>query len=302
MNCNFFPEIFGKSSETDTGSGSSVPSAVIFMSGSGTNAEQLLSSPEHGTLWKCSAIIADRKNGCRAEEIARYFNIPYLLHDIFRFYRKYGLDTISVATKKGMEVRQLWTDSLREIIAGIPHDFGLLAGFIPLSNIVGDFPCLNVHPGDLTVERDGKRLFAGLHSAPVETAILEGFPELRSSVILATPFDPKKNNVDSGFILGISDPVKIVLPDGVSTEQLRKCRDARSKGRNDLLGQIADRHIERLKKYGDWKLFPAVTKAFAQGKYRSGADGELLWKHDDGVFRPVRTVRFENGKEIPVPL
>lgn len=302
MNCNFFPEIFGKTSETDTDNGSSVPSAVIFMSGAGTNAERLLSSPEHGSLWKCSAIIADRIKGCRAEEIARKFNIPFLLHDIFRFYQEHGLDSISVATKKGMEIRQLWTDSLREKIAAIPHDFGLLAGFIPLSNIVGDFPCLNVHPGDLTVERDGKRLFAGLHSGPVETAILEGFPALRSSVILATPYDPKKKNVDSGFILGISDPVKIVLPAGVTRDQLRKCLAARSKGRNDLLGQIADRHIDRLKEYGDWKLFPAVTKAFALGKYRSGTRGELLWKHDDGVFRPVRTVRFENGKEIPVPL
>ena len=302
MNCNFFPEKFHISSGTDSKNGTSVPSAVIFMSGTGTNAEKLLESPDHGTLWKCSAVIADRTKGCRAEEIARKFNVPYLLHDIFRFYQEHGLDTISVATGKGMEVRQLWTDSLRERLSSIPHDFGLLAGFISLSNIVGDFPCLNVHPGDLTVERDGRRLFAGLHSGPVETAILKGFPALKSSVILATPYNPKEKNVDAGFVLGISEPVKIVLPDGVSLEQLRECRAARTKGRNDLLGRIADRHIERLKKYGDWKLFPAVARAFARGRYRTNENGKLLWKHDDGIFRPVKTIRFENGKEIPVPL
>lgn len=280
--------------------GFSVPSVIIFMSGSGTNAEKLLESPDHGKLWKCSAIVTDRTKGCRAKEIANRFGVPYLLHDIFQFYEDHGLSTISVATERGMEVRELWTDALREKIATIPHDFGLLAGFVPLSNIVGDFPCLNVHPGDLTVEKDGIRILAGLHSGPVETAILEGHTSLKSSVIIATPYNPGEKNVDSGFVLGISDPVEIQLPEGVTIEQLQTCKNERTKGRNDLLGKIADEHIDRLKEGGDWKLFPAVTRAFTQGRYAYDEENNLLWKCDDGTFRPVKTVRFEKGEAIPL--
>ena len=300
MNCKLFEKKSSSFDKTDLFDGSSVPSAIIFMSGSGTNAEKLLESPDHGKFWKCSAIVTDRTRGCRAKEIAEKFGIPYILHDIFQFYKDHGLETISVATERGMEVRNLWTDALRKKIADIPHDFGLLAGFVPLSNIVGDFPCLNVHPGDLTVERDGVRILAGLHSGPVETAILEKHSALKSSVIIATPYIPGEKNVDSGFVLGVSDPVPVELPEGITIEQLQKCKEERTKGREDLLGRIADEHIDRLKEGGDWKLFPAVTREFTRGRYAYDDDNQLLWKCDDNIFRPVRTVKFENGEMIPV--
>ena len=300
MNCKLFMKKFTSFDKIDHFDDISVPSAIIFMSGSGTNAEKLLESPDCGKLWKCSAIVTDRTKGCRAKEIAERFNVPYILHDIFEFYKERGLDKISVATERGMEVRNLWTDALREKIADIPHDFGLLAGFVPLSNIVGDFPCLYVHPGDVTVEKDGVRILAGLHSGPVETAILEGHSTLRSSVIIATPFIPGEGNVDSGFVLGVSAPVEIKLPDGVTIEQLQACKNARTKGRDDLLGKIADEHIDRLKEGGDWKLFPAVTQAFTQNRYAYDDENNLLWKCDDGVFQKIKTVRFENGTVTPV--
>ena len=300
MNCKLFEKKLPSFNKIDHFDGSSVPSAIIFMSGSGTNAEKLLESPDHGKLWKCSAIVTDRVKGCRAKEIAEKFRIPYILYDIFQFYKDHGLETISVATERGLEVRNLWTDALREKIADVPHDFGLLAGFVPLSNIVGDFPCLNVHPGDLTIERNGVRILAGLHSGPVETAILEGYPALRSSVIIATPYIPGEKNVDSGFVLGVSAPVAIEFPEGVTLENLQECKKARVKGRDDLLGRIADEHIDRLKEGGDWKLFPAVTKAFTQGRYAYNEQNQLLWKCDDGIFRAVKTVKFEDGEMNPV--
>lgn len=300
MNCKLFSKKSSYFNNFDHFSGNFVPSAIIFMSGSGTNAVKLLESPEYGKSWTCSAIVTDRTAGCRAKEIAERFGVPYLLHDIFQFYRDHGLETISVATERGMEVRELWTEELRKKIADYPHDFGLLAGFVPLSNIVEDFPCLNVHPGDLTVERDGKRLLAGLHTGPVETAILEGFPTLRSSVILATPYHPGEKNVDAGFVLGISGPVNVILPEGVSLDQLKECKRSREKGRDDLLGKVADEHIDRLKEGGDWLLFPAVTKAFTEQRYAYDEDGDLLWRCDDGIYRKVKTVLFENGTASPV--
>ena len=300
MNNQLFQKKLISFQKTDRFEDSFVPSAIIFMSGSGTNAEKLLESPDCGKLWKCSAIVTDRTKGCRAKEIAERFNVPYILHDIFQFYKDHGAESISVATERGMELRNLWTDELRKKIADIPHDFGLLAGFVPLSNIVADFPCLNVHPGDLTIEKDGVRLLAGLHSGPVETAILEKHPALRSSVIIATPYNPGEKNVDSGFVLGISDKVAVELPEGVTLEQLQACKENRVKGRDDLLGKIADEHIDRLKEGGDWKLFPAVTKAFTQGRYAYSENNNLLWKCDDGIFREVKTVRFEKNGITPV--
>lgn len=300
MNCKLFEKKSTSFCYYDTFCGNSVPSGIIFMSGSGTNAVKLLESPERGKLWNCSAIVTDRVKGCRAKEIAEKFGIPYIILDIFDFYQQHGLNTISIASEGGMRVRKLWTDELRKRISGIPCDFGLLAGFIPLSDIVGDFPCLNVHPGDLTVEKNNCRLLAGLHTGPVETAILEGFPSLRSSVIIATPYIPGEKNVDSGFILGISGEVPVVLPSGITLEQLAECKKARSGSRNDILGRIANEHIDRLKEGGDWKLFPAVVKAFVQGKYAFDNEGNLLWKCEDSTFKPVKTVKFEEEKIIPV--
>ena len=98
MNCKLFEKKLPSFNKIDHFDGSSVPSAIIFMSGSGTNAEKLLESPDHGKLWKCSAIVTDRVKGCRAKEIAEKFRIPYILYDIFQFYKDHGLETISVAT------------------------------------------------------------------------------------------------------------------------------------------------------------------------------------------------------------
>ena len=114
MNCKLFMKKFTSFDKIDHFDGDSVPSAIIFMSGSGTNAEKLLESQECGKLWKCSAIVTDRTKGCRAKEIAERFNVPYVLHDIFEFYKAHGLETISIASERGMEVRELWTDALRE--------------------------------------------------------------------------------------------------------------------------------------------------------------------------------------------
>ena len=130
------------------------PSAAIFLSGSGTNAEKLL---EHShrlgsrSSWRPALIVTDRPRTSRAREIAEKYSLPLLEHGILEFYRAHGLEKVTLATPEACRVRELWTDELRAKIAPHRIDFGLLAGFVPLTNIVGDFPCLNVHPGDLTV-------------------------------------------------------------------------------------------------------------------------------------------------------
>ena len=76
MNNHFFLKKTATFDKIDRSETSSVPSAIIFMSGSGTNAVKLLESPDCGKLWKCSAIVTDRVKDCRAKEIAERFNVP----------------------------------------------------------------------------------------------------------------------------------------------------------------------------------------------------------------------------------
>ncbi len=262
--------------------------AVIFLSGTGSNAEKLLSSPRCGTAWHCCAIVTDRSGHTRARKLAEQNGIPFVEADIFRFYAEHGLSKISIATKEGFRVRQLWTDDLRRKIRPFQPDFGLLAGFVPLTNIVADFPCLNIHPGDLTVMQDGKPLLTGLHEVPVRKAILAGFDHLRSSVLIATPFTPGAPEMDHGCIPGISAKVPVDLL-GHTRGELRE--------NEVLLKQIAEYNLNQLKRFGDWTLFPRVADDFSEGKFQISPEGVLLYEDS-----PVLTVDYSSSVPKPVPL
>ena len=276
------------------------PSAAIFLSGSGTNAEKLL---EHNrrlgarSAWHPALIVTDRPRTSRAREIAEKYGLPLLEHSIFEFYRAHGQEKVTLATPEARHVRDLWTDQLRAMIAPYKIDFGLLAGFVPLTNIVSDFPCLNVHPGDLTVMKDGRRYLVGLHSVPIELAILSGATSLRSSVILVQPYTPGASEMDSGPLLGISEPCPADLM-GHSLEELRAVFVARKNehrhGANkDLLSIIAAENQERLKEQGDWIVYPQAAEDFARGCFGRDEHGQLCWREDQlHAFQTVRTIEY----------
>ena len=77
------------------------PSAAIFLSGSGTNAEKLL---EHSrrlgnrSSWRPALIVTDRPRTSRAREIAEKYSLPLLEHGILEFYRAHGLERVTLAT------------------------------------------------------------------------------------------------------------------------------------------------------------------------------------------------------------
>ena len=125
------------------------PAAALFMSGSGSNAERLLSELQKTSApsWRPVAIVTDNPQGSRAAELAKSYSLPLIALDIREFYRMRGEQKISLATERGREIREEWTDELRRLLQPFRPDFGILAGFVPLCNITGDFPCLNVHPG-----------------------------------------------------------------------------------------------------------------------------------------------------------
>ncbi len=198
-------------------------------------------------------------------------------------------------TTRGQEIRKEWTEALRTKLKPYNIDFGILAGFVLMTNITNDFPCLNVHPGDLTVEQDGERILVGLHTIPIEAAILQGITSMRSSVIIAQAYTASGGGMDSGPILGISTPVEIDF-DGNSLDSLRSCNKKRPQirpicGYKDLLEEVSKKNQERLKVDGDWIVFPQVIEDFASGKF--GYDSpETLYYKSEGSWQKIKTVEY----------
>ena len=279
--------------------------AAIFLSGNGSNVEKiLLDHIDHrqSRHWDPVLLVTDRPKTSRAGVIARQFGLPLVEHGIFAFYRSHGSDRVTVATPEGRRIRELWTASLLEKLRPFDLDFVILAGFVSLTNIAAALPCLNVHPGDLTYEKDGRRLLTGLHTVPVELAILEGLDYLRCSVILVRPFSGKADEVDSGHILGISEKMPLDLR-GHSLEELqtvfRSRTHAHCHGANhDILSELANYNQERLKSAGDHIIYSRVIEDFAAGVFSESDSGALLWRD-----QPVKTVEYHaDGSCTPVPL
>lgn len=293
---SFFPE--SKNEESPRG-------GAIFLSGSGSNAERIIDEQRangEDSRWFPVVLVTDAPKTSRARELAEKFGLPLIENDIREFYRCRGKNRISIATEEGARIREEWTDDLRSRLSRFKVNFGVLAGFRPLTNITADFPCLNVHPGDLTYLKDGRRYLVGLHKVPVEKAILEGLSTLRSSVIVAQPYIEGGANMDSGPLLGVSEEVQIDFG-GHSLEELREAACSRPNQRpkggfDDILAETAGKNLEKLKVNGDWIIFPQVIADFAAGYFALDDGGGLLFKLG-GKFHPVETVIYgEENKEL----
>ncbi len=281
------------------------PRAAIFLSGSGTNAERLLEQEAAGrAAWETALLVTDAPETSRASRLAALFGKPLAALDIRQFYRDRGESRVSLLTEAGRSIREEWTAELRRLVRPFAPDFGLLAGFVPLTNLTDDFPCLNVHPGDLTLEdAGGRRILAGLHTVPLETAILAGLTTVRASVILAQTYSGAGGEMDSGSVLGVSPVIPVELGEHTLAE-LRAIRQARLQPRgDDALSRLASAHQERLKVYGDWVVFPAVVNDFAAGCF--GMRGkQLLWRPEsDAPWTAVRTVAYDaRGGRVPAAI
>ena len=260
------------------------PRMAIFLSGSGSNAEKLLSSPEVVQAAEPVVLVTDAPEKSRASEIAANHNLPVVEFSIREFYRNHGLKSISLATEAGRQARELWTAELRQKLEKFAIDFIVLAGFEPLSNITNDYPCLNVHPGDLSVtDSRGTRLYVGLHSRPIEAAILAGEKSLRASVIIAQSFNDADKDVDNGLLLGISQSMPIDFQ-GLTLEELKKIKANRPErkpvgGWKDELEALAMRSQNELKISGDHIILPLVVRDFA-GKCFAWKDNKLYYRKD----------------------
>jgi folate-dependent phosphoribosylglycinamide formyltransferase PurN len=277
---------------------STLPRGALFVSGTGANAARILevcqAAPE--PLWEPACLVTDRPTTSRAAELAERFEVPLVSHDIRAFYQANGAKRISLADELGRRLRHEWTDQLRTLLAPHAVDFGILAGFLTLCNIAADFPCLNVHPGDLTiVDEDGQRVLVGHHTIPIEYAIELGHAGLRSSVIIVEPWEGSGGNMDAGLLLGVSAPVAIDFQ-GETRESLLSIAEERPAkrppgGYRDRFEEIADDNLSSLKYGGDLVVFPQVVNAFVAGRYAVDDTGQLHYHNDDG-WQAVQTVEF----------
>lgn len=274
---------------------------VVFLSGGGTNAEAILNYlASGGRAFRAVALATDSPLASHARELGKRHGLPVVELDIREFYRARGEESIRLDTPRRREIRQEWSDALYALLAPFAPEMGILAGFIPLTNLTGRFPCLNVHPGDLTLEdASGRRLLAGLHILPVERAILAGHAALRSSVILAQPYTGDgSREMDSGPVLGVSEAMPLDL-EGAAIEELAAVRDRRVPGRkvDDLLRRLAEKNVERLKIAGDHVVLPRAAEDFAAGRFH--AEGKRVGFLDDGAMHPALTVEYRaDGSRI----
>jgi folate-dependent phosphoribosylglycinamide formyltransferase PurN len=230
------------------------------MSGSGTNARKIIErSQEHGSSYRVELIFTDVKNEtfdkegkktCRALDIAKEFGISYECIDIRDFYSSRGH-----SSKKDLSLRPDFDKLVVSAIEKHRVDLIALAGYMSITTRAFldryEGKIINVHPADLTILTLGERKYVGIHT--VRDAILGGEKEIRSTTHIV------REKVDHGEILIVSKPIIVKLPKGADLDRLRSDKE--------LLKAVVEEHQERLKKEGDWVIYPLTLQMVGEGRF-----------------------------------
>ena len=275
---------------------------ALCLSGTGSNAEKLLEfSRSAECKFKIAVLFTDAPDRSATFRLGERFNVPVEHLDIIDFYSRNGESSTRLDSERRWQLRREWSEKVWKKLIAYEIDFAVFAGFVPLNSLPEKLPCLNVHPGDLTVEENGVRRYAGLHYKPVERALLDGNTCLRSSVILVQPLTADGECViDGGPVLGISQAVPVNL-DGHTVAELNSIHAGRTKAPfDDELRKIAVNNIENLKRNGDHTVLPPTVNAFASGRFGMDDHGKLYFLSADNKWIEVQTVEFfPDGKENP---
>ncbi len=237
---------------------------AAFMSGTGTNIKRLiehqkrLEKEEGRSPFEVVFIFSDRSDGsCMGEEIAYKNAIPYFSYDIRAFYKRHGIK-FGVDTPEGLRLRQEFDQVPARLIEAFDVDIVALGGYMSYTTIKG---CINVHPADLSIKTpDGKRRYTGINA--VRDAILSGERSLRASTILTD------EGIDTGPILMVSRPIQVKIP--VPLDELKRDKA--------LLHKVVQEHQERLKREGDWHIFPRTIELIARGLFALNEKGMVYFE------------------------
>ncbi|MFH0850250.1 MAG: formyltransferase family protein [Candidatus Bathyarchaeota archaeon] len=247
---------------------------ACFASGSGTNARRIIARSLETDSWfevvlLFSDVQDDRatKSGekiCRAKDIAEEYGIAYECIDIRDFYKKKGVP------RSDLSVRPEFDKMVVEFIVSHNVDLICNAGYMSIMTqpILEAYSgrIINVHPADLTIMEGLERKYVGIHV--VEEAIMAGEKELRATTHMV------REKVDHGEILVVSEPVPVKLPAGVSVMELAEDKALR--------GRVVEEHQDRLKRRGDWVIYPLTVQLIAEGRFSLGK-GKVYF----------------NGKQVP---
>lgn len=248
---------------------------ACFMSGSGTNVVKILenqlrkgSSCPYKVVLIFTDVFDPSNQKCRAQSISSEHKVAYEHNDIMGFYRLRGLES-----KKDLSLRLEYDKVTQQVIAKYDLDLIALCGYMsivtrPLLERYED-RIVNVHPADLSVRERDRRKYTGLNA--VRDAILAGEKKLHSTTHIV------RERVDYGEILMRSPPVEVVLPSGVTPQDLRRPENAA------LIKRIAAEHQTRLKEQGDWVIYPKTLEVLGEGRYAVDGQGNV---YVDGALMP----------------
>ncbi len=227
----------------------------ILMSGSGTNAEKIIEYQEKNPVCNYQVVVIFTDNPrSRAKEIGREHSIPMEILDIKEFFKKHPK-----LKRYNLEDRPEYDREVVKLLKPYKIDLLAYAGFMNITTkpIIESFLGINVHPADLSIkDSQGKRKFIGEQA--VRDAIETGEKTIGSTTHLITA------GVDQGPILMISKRLKVKGPKELSLEK--------------DLDKIADFNQERLKKAGDWVIFPKSIESIAQGEITQDQKGRLFFQ------------------------
>lgn len=246
---------------------------AAFMSGSGTNIKKLLAwqkkleEREGKSPFEVIFIFSDRSDGkCVGEEIALDNGLPYFSYDIRAFHRIKSVSR-SVASEQGLSARKQYDQIPRKLSAAFEIDVIALGGYMSYTTLPR---CVNVHPADLSIlSPDGARKYVGDNA--VYDAIVAGEKSLRASTLWTD------EGVDTGPLLMVSEAMPVELPEPL--DSLINDRDK--------LAEIVDTHQEKLKRVGDWVIFPTTIEMIARGRLAIDEQGNVYadGKKTEGGFR-----------------
>jgi folate-dependent phosphoribosylglycinamide formyltransferase PurN len=217
--------------------------------------QQIQMQAKGGCPYEVVGIFSDNPKS-KGLDMGKEFNIPVFVNDIRAFYEKRG----KKITDK--QVREEYDKETIKLFSPVKPDFLAYAGYVwaTTAPLVNAYIGVNAHPADLSIEKDGRRAYAGANG--VRDALLGGEKEVRSTLHLVT------TQVDGGPILLISEPVPVDKNAGMSLEEASRFY---LKPLNDMTR----------------KLFPRVVKDIAEGTYRRDDKG-LLYYGDTPIPKGVR--------------
>ena len=231
---------------------------VGLMSGKGSNLQKILEWGEvlrkkrGKAVYQVAAIFSDTFDS-KACEIGKEFDVPVIIRDLKGFYAQRGRH------RGDLKLREEFDRETIKALSPFEARVAIYAGYMSIATqpLVEAYLGVNVHPADLSIEVEGKRKYVGSHA--VRDAILAGETSLCSTTHMV------ESVVDGGRILMISPPLPVV-PAGPFA-----AKDPES------ISSRAQEYQERLKRAGDWIIFPRTVQYIAEGRYSQNAEGNLFF-------------------------